>query len=184
MKFQTWTRKANALDAVKKFTQQHVPLEICIDAVEAVECESSGTWSVVLTVSDAADAVRLKEIIGNKAQVIYDGADAEPQGQPSLQLYAQQTDDGPILPEGHPEADEFVDEVLAAAPIRRTKAGDRKLFCVDGARNPFRNGNGSWKAWELIANNPGMTFSEAKRLTGHRIRAVTHCIAMGWIRAE
>lgn len=65
-----------------------------------------------------------------------------------------------------------------SASTKRHRGATRRLFA--NGRNPFRAGSASAEVWEIVVNEPGITYSELKA-RGARMRAVSYCLRMAWM---
>jgi hypothetical protein len=163
MEFKTWTRKANALAAVKKETDRlgwETP-----DVIEAVANDVTGAgtkWSVTITVAGTEEQARaVQEQLGALCEV-------------------QATGQAPARPEDTPEdAEEAVQKPKGE---RKSAAGARRLFVVNG-HEPYRAGTGAAQTYEMVKENPGITYSEVKK-NGGRMNILAECLRNGWVEAR
>lgn len=154
---QTWTRKENAIKAVKKLMVEGF-VDYPSSDIEAVKHADGGYFVQVYAKADFVKATA--EALKDKAFVFVDGP-------------AQET------PEEQPEP--VAEEAPAPKTPKASSKASRKIF-INGDKNPFRAGNGSWKTFEHVRANPGIEFEALKTVKGLRMRAVSHCLQMGWFK--
>lgn len=152
---QSWTRKANALESVKKFIQENVSLEIPVHAVDAYQEEEDGGFFVRVT-TDSATRKELQKILGAKAAVI---------GEKAPDMKEEESD------KAH----------ASSAGDAGSRFSTRRLFTA--GKNPFRPSGASGQAWIWLESNPGATYAEAKQ-AGCRMRAISEGIRNGWITVK
>lgn len=171
MEYQTWTRKANAIDAVKKvLAAMTIHDDILITDVEAID-------------EGAGHSVTVHVEFPKGATIANDEFDAFVQGlAPKARVKAVRAESAESeLPESKPKrATKAELGHLFTKQPHETKASQRRLTC-QGA-NPFKRGK-SYDAWEWLAANPGATYAECKA-AGCRMRAISHSITMGWVTVE
>lgn len=185
MEYQTWTRRANAVAAVKKMLAD-APMDYFITSIKATDVsginEPPAYEVQVEAENPPSEAAALQEILGDKARVkaLLDEQQPHEEESPSVELSElQQAADEMDAEEACAEwADAEAERQLAPKASRRSAKGDRKLFCVDGF-DPFREGSASRAAWDWLKANPGATFAECKA-AGCRMRAISHALKMGW----
>jgi hypothetical protein len=83
------------------------------------------------------------------------GGDGEPNTAPEAE---EQADDQGGLPEKDVSE---VDQEATPKAGRKSKHANARLVCRDASWNPHRQGTKSFDAYEMIRNNPGITYQEA-----------------------
>lgn len=167
MEYQTWTRKANAVAAVEKLLKSmEIDPDILITGIEGVEAGDDFVAVVHAELAKGAtiatdELYSFECALAPKARLEITHPEPEPEEKPKRLSKAE------------------AKHLFTKVP-HETKAGQRRLTCV--GKNPFKRG-ASYDAWEWMAANPGATYAECKA-AGCRMRAVSHCIKVGWVRLD